>query len=434
VGRERGQKIDPQAKLPVSLTFIVLIAFGMAMLLLPFVQYQEGISLLDTLFMATSAVCVTGLVTVPTSGFNPAGQLILLLLIQLGAIGIMTIGSSLLLFLHGELNLPQRLRVAGVTEPYALREVEGVLAMVLAYTLIMEAAGLAALTIGFSLEGYELSDSVYLAFFHTISAFCNAGFSPLDTSLVGVNWFIKVTVMILIIMGGLGYYVVFELFSRPRQPHRRLSIHSRLVLYGTIFLLGTGALLPYLIEGQALGWLDALFLSATARTAGFNTVDLAGLHSASLFLLLLLMVIGAAPGSTAGGVKLTTFLVSLLFVSSAIRGREQVVIFGRRLPLATVLRAYTLIMLYLGFVGLGTGLLLYTEGAPLLATLFEMTSATGTVGLTLGLTPELSAMGKVIIIIGMFGGRVGPAILVLTFLRPKSASRLHYPEEKIMLG
>ncbi|MEJ2032509.1 MAG: potassium transporter TrkG [Deltaproteobacteria bacterium] len=427
------KKKKPYPEFSVFLTFFVLIAFGTAMLAMPFVRYQGGISFLDKLFMATSAVCVTGLVTVPTSGFNLAGQSVLLMLMQLGGIGIMTITSSLILVFRGELNLHQRLMAASITESYALREVEGVLVTVLKYTFITEALGGAVLAVGFGFQGYNLADSLYYGLFHAVSAFCNAGFSPFDTSLIGMNGLVKVTVMALIVLGGLGYYVVFDVGDLLRR-RRRLTIHTRAVIYGTAVLIIGGAFLLYLFERGGISLLDAFFQSVTARTAGFNTVDIAGLHASSLFVLIILMIIGAAPGSTGGGVKLTTFLVTLFSAYNIILGRDRVVIFGRKLPFSTVLRAYALIMLYVAFLALGTIVLLHTEGKHFIDVLFEMTSAEGTVGLSLGLTPLLSWAGKVAIIIAMFVGRLGPAVLVLTFLREEHKSRIDYPEEKIILG
>jgi trk system potassium uptake protein len=427
------KKSSPYPEVSIFLTFFVLIVFGTGLLAMPFVRYQGGISLLDTLFMATSAVCVTGLVTVPTSGFNLAGQAVLLLLMQLGAIGIMTFTSSLILVFRGELDLQQRLMAASINQAYGLREVEGVLVTVLKYTFFTEAFGFSLLAAGFGFQGYGLADSLYYGLFHAVSAFCNAGFSPFDTSLVGMNWLIKTGIMTLIVLGGLGYYVVFEVGALLRRSGRP-TIHTRTVVYGTVVLIVGGAFLLYLFEGGRIGWMDALFQSVTARTAGFNTVDMAGLQVSSLFVLVILMFIGAAPGSTGGGVKLTTFLVTLFSAYNVILGRERVVIYGRRLPQATVLRAYALIMLYSGFLALGTVALLQIEGRDFIVVFFEMASAAGTVGLTLGLTPVLSGAGKVVVIIAMFVGRIGPAVLVLTFLRGEHTSRIDYPEEKIILG
>jgi trk system potassium uptake protein len=413
-------------------TFLFLILIGSLLLKMPFVEYPGGLSWLDALFMSTSAVCVTGLATVPTSGFNIWGQLVLLLLIQLGAIGIMTLASSVLLVFRGELNLLHRLQAVRMTGSFKLSEIEGILGLILKYTFMTELIGFLLLWAGFLFEGHELHRSAYLALFHTISAFCNAGFSTFDDSLTGMNPLIKVTVAGLIVLGGIGFYVIFDLVGYFRAKER-LTIHTRTVLWGTLFLITTGAVMLLAMEGN-LGVLDAAFQSITSRTAGFNTVDIAGLQHSSIFLLLIFMVIGAAPGSTGGGVKLTTFLVSILAVYNVVRGRNGIVVFGRKLPGSNVLRAYALIILYLSFLVLITILLLRTEGAPFVEVVFEAVSAVGTVGLSLGLTPELSSIGKLIVILGMFVGRIGPVVLVLSFLLGEKESRIDYPKEKIILG
>jgi trk system potassium uptake protein len=413
-------------------TFLLLILAGCLVLKMPFVHYAGGISWLDALFMATSAVCVTGLATVPTSGFNIWGQLVLLFLMQLGAIGIMTLASSVLLVLKGELSLFHRLQAVKITGSYKLSEIEGILGLILKYTFCAELVGFIFLWTGFLFEGYEPQRSAYLALFHTISAFCNAGFSTFDNSLMGMNPLIKATVAGLIILGGIGFYVVFDVIGYLKAKDR-MTIHTKTVLWGTLSLVVLGTFMLLLIE-KNLGVLDALFQSVTARTAGFNTVDIAGLQNSSIFLLLVFMIIGAAPGSTGGGVKLTTFFVSMLAVYNVILGRNRIVIFGRRLPSSNILRAYALIILYISFLVLMAILLLRTEGGRFIDVLFEVVSAVGTVGLSLGLTPDLSPMGKLIVIVGMFVGRIGPVVLVLTFFLGEKESRIDYPKEKIILG
>jgi trk system potassium uptake protein TrkH len=413
-------------------TFLLLILAGWLLLKAPFVSYAGGISWLDALFMSTSAGCVTGLVTVPASGFNIWGQLTLLLLMQLGAIGIMTLATSVLLVLRGELSLYHRLHVAKITGSYSLGEIEGILALILKYTFYSEAIGFLFLSLGFLLEGFGLQQSLYSALFHTISAFCNAGFSTFDSSLMEMNPLIKATVACLIVLGGIGFYVIYDLIGYLREKSR-ITIHTRVVLWGTLGMIATGAFLLLAFE-KNIAFVDAVFQSITARTAGFNTVDVAGLQNSSIFMLLGFMVIGAAPGSTGGGVKLTTFLVSILAVYNVVLGRNRIVIFGRKLPNANILRAYALIILYLSFLALETILLLGSEGARFMDTLFEVVSAVGTVGLSLGLTPELSPAGKIILIVGMFVGRIGPVALMLTFFLGEKESRIDYPEEKIILG
>lgn len=413
-------------------TFLFLILAGSLALKLPVVQYAGDLSWLDALFMSTSAVCVTGLATVSVSGFNIWGQLVLLVLIQLGAIGIMTLASSVLLALRGELSLYHRLEAVKMTGSYKLSEIEGILGLILKYTFCAELVGFVFLWAGFSLEGYGPGESSYLALFHTISAFCNAGFSTFDGSLMGMNPLIKIAVAGLIVLGGIGFYVVFDIIGYL-QKKERLTIHSKLVLWGTLSLIVLGAVLLLLIETN-LGVLDAFFQSVTARTAGFNTVEIAGLQNSSIFLLLILMIVGAAPGSTAGGVKLTTFFVSILAVYNVILGKNRIVIFGRKIPSSNILRAYALIILYISFLALMTILLLRTETAEFIDILFEIVSAVGTVGLSLGLTSELSPMGKFVVIVGMFVGRIGPVVLVLTLFLGEKESRIDYPKEKIILG
>lgn len=413
-------------------TFLFLILAGSLALKMPFVLHDGGLSWLDALFMATSAVCVTGLATVATSGFNTWGQVVLLVLIQLGAIGIMTLASTILLALKGELGLQHRLQAAKMTGSSRLSEIERVLALILKYTFWAELVGFLFLWAGFSFEGYAPGESAWLALFHTISAFCNAGFSTFDSSLTGMGPLVKITVAGLIVLGGIGFYVVFDIIDHLKNKDR-LTIHTKLVLWGTLSLVGLGTALLLMFEPR-LGILDAFFQSVTARTAGFNTVDIAGLQHSSIFLLLVLMIIGAAPGSTAGGVKLTTFFVSLLAVYNVVFGRNRIVIFGRRIPGTNILRAYALIILYVSFLVLMTILLMRTESAGFVEILFEMVSAVGTVGLSLGLTPELSPVGKLIVVVGMFVGRIGPVVLVLTLFLGEKESRIDYPEEKIILG
>lgn len=424
---------DISSELSIFLTFFFLIVLGTALLELPLVEHSGGLDFLDALFTATSAVCVTGLVTVPTSGFNLTGQLILLTLMQLGAIGIMTLTSSLILFFRGDLNLEMRLEASRMTGSYALAEVEGILATVLKYTLTAEVTGMALLTMGFHLDGFSMQESLYQGLFHAVSAFCNAGFSPFDQSLIGANPLIKYTVMALIITGGLGYYVIFDIVEYVR--HRdALTLHTKSVLLGTPLLIVCGALLILIFERSGISFVDALFQSVTSRTAGFNTVDLTGLETISHLVLIIFMVIGAAPGSTGGGVKITTFFVALVTVVNVIRGNNRIILFGRKVPIENILRAFSLLILYCSFLAAGCALLVYFEKTPFVETLFETASALGTVGLSLGLTPVFGPIGKLILIAAMFIGRIGPAVLVIVLLRGSKTSHVDYPEEKIILG
>ena len=420
------------SELSLILTFLVLILFGTLALKLPFVSHADSLPLLDALFSATSAVCVTGLVTMPTSGFNLAGQLVLLVLMQLGAIGIMTLTSSLILFFRGDINLRMRLEASQLSSSSSLKEGVAILKGIIIYTSAVELIGFAVLFIGFSLDGHDTGSSLYLGLFHAVSAFCNAGFSPLDQSLIGSNTLVKTSVMLLIISGGLGYYVVFDLYEYVKNRDH-LSLHTKTVLLLVPLLIcaGAGALIFF---DRTLPPLDALFQSVTARTAGFNTVPLSGLHTTSLLVLITLMVIGAAPGSTGGGVKITSVFIALFSVYRRLRGNSRIVLFGRSISPENILHAFALLTLYLLLLAIGSLFLLYFEQTPFLATFFEITSALGTVGLSLGLTGSLSAMGKIIIIFSMFIGRIGPAVIVIVLLKSSRASHVDYPEEKIILG
>lgn len=420
-------------ELVIFLTFAVLIMLGTAALNLPFVRHSGGLSFLDALFTATSATCVTGLVTVPTSGFNLPGQIIILVLIQIGAIGIMTLTASFILFFLGELDFEKRIAVTRLSLSPTMGDVESVLKTVIMYTFLFEAVGFLFLSIGFLVDGFSLRESLYHALFHTISAFCNAGFSTFDSSMQHVNPMIKLVIMILIVLGGLGYYFIFDIMECIKKRDR-LTLHTKVVLTATPICILAGASIFGLAEQGKITILDSLFLSVTARTAGFNSIALTDLHAASFVVLVALMVIGAAPGSTGGGMKLTTFCVVILTAYNTIRGRGAVALFGRQLPQENISRALAVAATYLLFLFCGTIFLLHYEDREVMGTVFEMTSAVGTVGLSLGLTPQFGPAGKMILIIGMFVGRIGPAVLVLMLIRHRKISRVEYPPEKIILG
>ncbi|MEA1922620.1 MAG: potassium transporter TrkG [Pseudomonadota bacterium] len=428
---DKLKKISPE--LAIFLTFSLLIALGVILLQLPFVHHAASLCPLDAVFTSTSAVCVTGLTTVPTSGFNLPGQLVLLVLIQLGAIGIMTLTSSLILFFRGDLDLRMRVDASQLSSSNSLREGRGILRTVVIYTFTMELVGFILLFIGFRRQGLTMDESLYQGIFHTISAFCNAGFSPLDDSLIGSNMLIKGSVMMLIITGGLGYYVIFDLWEYVKKKDR-ITLYTKMVLLLTPGIIVAGAAALLFFEYPGMSVIDALFQSVTARTAGFNTVNLAALQPASLLILIVLMIIGTAPGSTGGGIKITTFFVVMLTCYQVVRGRRKIVIYGRKLSINTILRAFTMIAFYLLFLALGCLVLLYFEQASFVITLFEITSALGTVGLSLGATGEWGVLGKSVLIAVMFIGRIGPAVLAIILLKENEMSHVDYPEEKIILG
>lgn len=412
------------------LSFIFLISFGTFGLEMPFVKHTNGLHWIDAAFTSTSAVCVTGLTTVSTSGFNLYGQLILLLLMQLGAIGIMTITSSVLLSLKGNVNLRHRQSFSQLQDIFNLTDANLILKSILKITFATEFIGFVLLSIGFLWQGLSFGDALYQGFFHAISAFCNAGFSTYDNSLIGTNFLIKFTVALLIIMGGLGYFVIFELMAYYKEK-RRLSLHSKIVLSVSLFLIVAGSILLYYFQQGNMSWMDSFFQSVTARTAGFNSVDMSSISNAGIFLLLVLMFIGASPGSTGGGIKTTNFFIMIYAIFSVLKGRESVVIWNRSIGRQQILKAFGTAIIYFLVLSFGILWLLHHTDFGFKDTIFEAVSAMGTVGLTLGLTPLLGFQGKIIIIVLMFVGRLGPASFAMATVKKQKDIKIHYPKGEI---
>ncbi|NOY80577.1 MAG: potassium transporter Trk [Kiritimatiellaeota bacterium] len=423
-------------------SFAAAILLGTLLLSLPAATADgRGLAQVDALFTGTSATCVTGLIVVDTGkDLSVFGQLVILGLIQAGGLGIMTISTFIALVLG---------RSIGLREEFAFKEAIGeqrtgrarrLVVFIVLSTACIEAVGAAVLAPGFRSAGYGWPRSVYLAVFHSISAFCNAGFSLFSDSLCGFvdRPGMVLVVSMLIIVGGLGFGVLYSLvrgIGRGRRP----GLHVQIVL-ATSLLVG-GGLLIYLFEtghaaaggGRAHTLLNAWFQSVTARTAGFNTVPISGLRQGTLVLLMLLMFIGGAPGSTAGGIKLTTFAVLVLAIRSVVVGRESVVVGGRRITPRTVIHAAVLAFLAAGVIAAVGLVLMLSQDKPALPLLFEAVSAFGTVGLSMGVTPDLTSLGKLCIVLLMFVGRVGPLTL-LVMMRPRRASAVDYPEAEVAIG
>ncbi len=425
-------------------SFAVAILLGALLLSLPAATVDgRGLTPVDALFTGTSATCVTGLIVKDTgTDLTLFGQLVILALIQAGGLGIMTISTFIALVLG---------RSIGLREEFAFKQAIGeqrtgrarrLVVFIVLSTACIEAAGAAFLAPGFHGAGYDWPRSVYLAVFHSISAFCNAGFSLFSDSLCGFvdRPGVVLVVSALIILGGLGFGVLYSLvrgISRRRRP----GLHVQIVLATSVVLLLGGGLLIYLFEsGHALAGvgrshtlLNAWFQSVTARTAGFNTVPISGLREGTLVLLMLLMFIGGAPGSTAGGIKLTTFAVLVLAIRSVVVGRESVVVGGRRITPRTVIHAAVLSFLAAGVIATIGLVLMFSQDKPALPLLFEAVSAFGTVGLSMGVTQDLTSLGKLCIVLLMFVGRVGPLTL-LVMMRPRQASVVDYPEAEVAIG
>lgn len=434
----------------VALGFAGAILAGTLLLSLPLsVARLEELSFLDALFTATSAVTVTGLIVYDPGTFHtPFGQAVLLGLIQLGGFGTMAASASLVILAGRRLRLQHAAALQESMDLETVGHVRKRLRALLGITVAAEAAGAVILYLLWrGRPGIE--DPAFSALFHAVSAFCNAGFSTFRSGLVpfrddlGTN----VVFVSLIVLGGLGFPVLPGLGRLALGAWRRrrvplLTLHARLALLTTGILLAGGALAVGALEWRGalapLGWpsrlLAAGFLSVTARTAGFNTVDTAALAPATLWLLMMLMFIGGSPGGTAGGIKTTTAATVIATLWATVRGRPRVEAFRRTLPDEQVAKALALVGISLIVVMAAVLALLATQGSDPLALAFEAVSAFGTVGLSTGLTPSLNAWGKVVIMAAMFVGRTGPLTLGFALAARAARGRVTYPSERVMIG
>ena len=437
------------------LAFAVLISIGTVLLALPAASTGKAIGLINALFTATSASCVTGLVVLDTGkDFTAFGQGVILLLIQVGGLGIMTLSTLFLLLAGKRTSFVGRLVIKDALTDGKERSLPSLLKDVLLFTVVIE--GIGAFLLFFRLlPGRKTLDALYLGIFHSISAFCNAGFSIFSDSFMHYqgDWVLNLTVCFLIVSGGLGFLVLSELKrKRPLKPRAwaRLSLHSKIVLFTTGVLLLTGTLLVLSMEWnntlQELSMpgriLASFFQSVTARTAGFNTLPIGAMANETLFLMILLMFIGASPGSCGGGIKTTSFAGLIALGISRVRGKEKTHCFRRTISESSIGKAISIAMIGGVLIVIATMALLITELGKMphiasrgkfLELLFEVVSAFGTVGLSTGVTPGLSQAGKIIISVVMFVGRLGPLVIAMAVSR-ESAPRYYYAEESIMIG
>ncbi len=433
--------------------FMLTILAGAVALMLPVSLNGGGLSFVDALFTATSATCVTGLVVVDTGAhFSRTGQAVILGMIQLGGLGIMTYASLVFYLWRRRISLTDRLAVGGLMHDASFHLGRFIVHLA-AWTVLIESAGALCLWL-FDPHGFH----PWSALFHSVSAFCNAGFGLYPDSLVqwrgdvGVN----LTVMALITLGGIGFSVIVELEQWLRGRLRRgrarpLSWYAGVVLKVSAFLSLGGAAAVYLAEivglGRDMPWRDgvlaALFQSVTCRTAGFNTVDIGQLTTISLLVMIFLMFVGGSPGSCAGGIKTTTARALWAFAVSKVLGRRQPVVGRYALDAETLGRAVTLTLIALVLVAVGTLWLVVSEGGDVphaearglfLEVLFEVVSALGTVGLSMGITPKLSDSGKIVITLLMFVGRLGPIAFLTVISRMQEQPRYSWPEESMLIG
>lgn len=427
------------------LGFIGLILLGTLLLSLPqMVVDPSKISIIDALFTATSASTVTGLVLAPISEFyRPSGLWVILILIQFGGLGIMTFGVLFALISHKRIKLHDEVALQGVLETESVGTVRKEIRLIFIMTFTIEAIG-AFLMWAFLPKG----TSFFAAAFHAISAFCNAGFSLIPNNLEGYtgNISINLTIALLIILGGVGFPVLNNLGSYPMikkgRAAWRLSFHSKMVLSISAALLLIGTVGIYVLEfNNALSglswfdkWLAAFFHSVTARTAGFNTLDIGSFSGASLFLLMLLMWIGGSPASTAGGIKTSTFGVMLATLGAMLRHREEVSLFQRSLSPLAVKKSISIAFTSSALLAILLLLFLATEEGSFKDLMFESVSAFNTVGLSTGITSNLSPLGKIIITLTMFIGRIGPLTLAFSLAERVSKGKYTFPQERVIIG
>ena len=433
----------------IAYGFLGIILIGSLLLMLPISSKTgETSSFLNCLFTATSASCVTGLVAYDTwSHWSLFGQLVILAMIQIGGLGFVTIGVFLSIVLRRKIGLKER---GLMQESVNTLEIGGVVRLaqkIIVGTAIFEGTGAVLLAIRF-IPQFGLVRGIYYGIFHSVSAFCNAGFDLMGcqgpySSLVNYynDWLVNLVVMSLIVIGGIGF-IVWEDLNRHGLHFHRYMLHTKIVLLTTFVLLFGNAWLFYQFEKNHLlvgmdtsgKILTSLFSSVTARTAGFNTVDTGALTDASKMLTVILMFIGGSPGSTAGGVKTTTIIVMYLHLWSSIQRTYGVNAFGRRLEDDVLKRASAIFMVNLT-LALGASLfIMATQQFPVMDVLFESFSASGTVGMTTGITRDLNSWSRLVIAFLMYCGRVGSLSFALSFTQHKKVARVQQPVGRITIG
>lgn len=439
--------VHPAAVLVLS--FLTVIAAGTVLLMLPLSHAQgQSAPFLTALFTATSAVCVTGLVVVDTGTYwSGTGQALIMGLFQLGGFGMMTSATLMGLLISGQMRIRTRLLLQAETHSLALGDVKSVAKIVLQVTVAVELLMALALGLRFALGyGMPWGEAAWQGMFHSISAFNNAGFSTWADSVVRFSSDVLVLapLMLAIIIEGLGFPVLHELLAERGRKRPLWSMHTALTVWGSLALIALGTVVIFLAEFDnpgtlgPMGWahkgLVALFTSVSARTAGFNAVDIGALSTESLALHYILMFIGGGSAGTAGGVKVTTFFVLVLVVWNEIRGHRDVEFRGRRIADSVQRQAITILVLSAAVVGLAILLILPLTPLPLEKVLFEVISAFGTVGLSTGITADLVPGAQAIIIALMFIGRVGVVTLAVALATNQMRRNYRYPEEKPIVG
>ena len=447
------KKLNPPQIVVVSFLFAILI--GATLLSMPLSsQSGERTSLIDSLFTATSATCVTGLIVRNTGAyFSWFGKLVILVLFQMGGLGIMTFSTLFAILLGRKLTIREDVVIQRTMIQNKLQNLATLIKYILLIAFGIELAGAACLALRWAnITDWSIGRVLINSVFHSVSAFCNAGFSlfPRSFSSFSADLCINLTVVSLIVIGGIGFVVILELprFFKRKTFHRT-SVQTKVVLTMTVSLILIGAAVFFFVEKNNTMLhlsvkekvLASFFQSVTARTAGFNTVNIGKLAAPTLYFFIFLMFIGASPGSTGGGIKTCTFGVVLATAFSMLKNRDRVSMFKKVIPKSIVRNSMAILFLALGWIFVATFLLALTEYRNaifsdnfFLRAFFEVVSAFGTVGLSTGITSTLSALGKIIIMCTMFIGRVGPLTLVMAIALQRERIGYTYPEEKIMIG
>ncbi len=431
--------------------YCTVILLGTLLLALPFATKGAGSTgITDCFFTATSATCVTGLIRFDTfTHWTLFGQLVIMLLIQIGGVGFMTIAIMALVFAHKKISLSQRALMQNSVSAPHLGDIVHMTKFIAGGTLVVEGIGALLLSLAF-VPRFGVAKGIYFSIFHSISAFCNGGFDLMGgttgefSSLTGYisNWYVNIVIMLLIFVGGLGFFVWYDVGAK-RGRFKRFNLQSKLVLTISFFLVFFGAAALFVLEfnssateGLTVGEkiCASLFQSVSARTAGFNTIDLSVMSEAGKFVMISLMLIGGSTGSTAGGMKTTTVYVLCASISATFFHRKNIEAFGRRLEENIIRTATCVFMIYIIGVTGSAVLISAVEGIPMVTALFETASAMATVGLSFGVTPTVGMFSKMLLAFLMICGRVGSITMLLAFASNKNYTSSRLAMEKVQVG
>jgi trk system potassium uptake protein TrkH len=439
------------------LSFALVILVGTFLLSLPISNKILGVPVIDHLFTVVSAVCVTGLTTVIlVNQYTQFGLWVILIIIQIGGLGLMTLIALFVIFLSGKLSISNRLALNEAVNYFDLHDFNHFIRSIMKYTLFFETIGFVLLSFRF-IPIFGVNQGLFTALFTAVSAFCNAGLDTLGSVSLQAyvsDPLVNFTVMFLIVVGGLGFGVWFDISQGSKSLLKgkytlnyiikHFKVHTKIAITTSIALIFAGALIIFVAEygnPTTIGLLSlpdkmmsSLFQSVTTRTAGFATLNMALMKSASLFVIMILMFIGGSPGGTAGGIKTTTFAIMILMITAELRGHKELIVFNRRIPREHFRKAFVVAFMLLSTVSLGIILLSLSESYDFLSLSFEAVSAI--VGLSMGITSGLSSIGKVIIILLMYLGRIGPLTLMLSVNRSglRKGHELSYPVGDILIG